>query len=382
MRPDSTGPAATATAGPSAAAPNARPAMIAVDWGTTSCRFVLVAADGSALDRRGGPGLIPLQEASEGRTADRAAAFEQALRDRVGDWLREHPGIPLVMCGMVGAEQGWRDAGYRELPASLVPALDALVEVTVPGHPAYLVPGVMQRDPAPDVMRGEETQVLGALLQETGAAPWSAETPASAGAGQWNDALVIAPGTHSKWVRVSGGRIQHFRTYMTGDLFAALSGHTILAATIDDEQSRAGSGPSDAGSRRAASAAMPSEAFTRGLDLALDEDRPSLSRHLFRARSSVLLGDLAPAETHDFLSGLVIGDEVHDALDLLAPDESVRVLLIASDQLAPRYRAALERAGVRVHLIPGDPATRGLHVIARQLTDATPNHHSEEHPRP
>src|SRR5699024_11160386 len=128
----------------------------------------------------------------------------------------------------------------------------------------------------------------------------------------------------------------------------------------------------------------PSPAFLRGLDLAFGEGRASLSRHLFRARSGLVLGDLAPAEVHDFLSGLLIGDEVADALALLTPDRDVPVLLIASEQLAPRYPAALGRAGLRVRHVDGDPATRGLQAIAgglldhlRRTTDTT-----QEHPHP
>src|SRR5699024_8725158 len=169
------------------------------------------------------------------------------------------------MCGMVGSDRGWRDAGYREAPTAMHPGPEDLVEVALPGHPAYLVPGIKQHHPAPDVMRGEETQVLGALLEVAGA------------------------------------------------------------------QDR-----------------PPPGALLRGLDLAFGEGRASLSRHLFRARSGLVLGDLAPAEVHDFLSGLLIGDEVADALALLTPDRDVPVLLIASEQLAPRYRAALGRAGLRV----------------------------------
>lgn len=337
----------------SSAAAGDRQAMIAVDWGTTSCRFVLVAADATALARRDGPGVIPLNASADGQT-DRAETFAHALQDRIGDWLEEHPGIPVVMSGMIGADVGWRDAGYREAPVGLLPRRQELVPVAVPGHPAYLVPGVKQHGPAPDVMRGEETQVLGALLEGAGAV----------GEGE---ALVVAPGTHSKWVEVADGRIQQFRTYMTGDLFAALSKHTILAAESEVAK------PADGSS--------PSEAFARGLELAFSNDGSSLSRHLFRARSGLVLGDLASEDTHDFLSGLVIGDEVADALDLLGPHENTPVLLVASEELGVRYGSAFARAGLRAHLVGGDPATRGLHAIAQYLTDSF-FHPTQERPRP
>ncbi|MDN5685885.1 MAG: 2-dehydro-3-deoxygalactonokinase [Brachybacterium sp.] len=337
------------------------PALIAVDWGTTSCRFVLAAADGTVRARREGPGIGPLTAQAAHGTGDREQLFERALLERVGDWLADHPDIPLVMCGMVGAKHGWRDAGYRMLPADLTPGRDELVPLDVAGHRAYLVPGVMQRDPAPDVMRGEETQVLGALLADIGAPRAS-------------DALVVAPGTHSKWVRIAEDRIRGFRTYLTGDLFAALSEHTIVAAEIDDAQR-----PGD-GAHRPDGTSGPSPAFLRGVDLALGDDRPSLSRHLFQARSAVLLGELASVDVRDFLSGLIIGDEVGDALTSLAPEENVPILLIASDELAHRYRATFDRMGRQVHHVDGDPATRGLLEIARQGTDATPDQAKEPYP--
>lgn len=349
----------------SSAATGDRRAMVAIDWGTTSCRFVLVSADGTPLARRSGPGIIPLAGSADGQT-DRAEAFVQALQDRIGDWLEEHPGIPLVMSGMVGADRGWRDAGYREAPVSLLPGREELVPVTVPGHPAHLVPGVKQHVPAPDVMRGEETQVLGALLEDTGTA-------------DRGEALIVVPGTHSKWVQVAGGRIQHFRTYMTGDLFAALSNHTILAREDDREDAREDDREDDAAKTTGGS--DPSEAFAQGLELAFGEDRPSLSRHLFHARSRFVLGELAPDDTHDFLSGLVIGDEAADALALLAPPETTPVLLIASEEIGDRYTAAFDRAGLRAHRVGGDPATRGLHAIAQHLAD-TPVHPNQEHPLP
>lgn len=349
------------------------PALIAVDWGTTSCRFVLVTADGTVCARREGPGIGPLNaQAAGGGTVDRAQRFERALLERVGDWLTDHPDIPLVMCGMIGANHGWRDAGYRGLPADLIPGRDELVPLDVAGHRAYLVPGVMQRDPAPDVMRGEETQVLGALLAGTGASRAS-------------DALVVAPGTHAKWVRIAENGIQGFRTYLTGDLFAALSEHTIVAAEIDDAlrpgdgQPRSGDDEQRSGDdvHRPDGAPSASPAFLRGVDLAFGDDRPSLSRHLFQARSAVLLGELAAGDVRDFLSGLIIGDEVADALASLAPEQSVPIHLIASDELAHRYRAAFDRAGRYVHHVDGDPASRGLLEIARHASDA-PLHQTKE----
>lgn len=350
----------------SSAAAGMCPAMVAVDWGTTACRFVLVDAEGSALARRNGPGILPLNASAHGGSTSREEIFGQSLREQIGDWLEAHPGIPLVMSGMVGADRGWRDAGYREVPVGLTPGREALVPVSVPGHPAYLVPGVKQRGRIPDVMRGEETQVLGALLE-------------GAGGGVAGEALVIIPGTHSKWVQVSDGRIQHFRTYMTGDLFAALRGHTIHAAASTAAHGTAGTSDGDPGSSTAASArtAGASDAFLRGLELAVRDGKPSLSRHLFRARSEMVLGDLAPEHVHDVLSGLLIGDEVADALSLLSPDETTPVLLIASEVLGDHYRVALERAGLRPRPVGGDPATRGLHAIAGTLLDIPAHPHQE-----
>src|SRR5690625_1554704 len=191
------------------------PALIAADWGTTSCRFALIGAGGTVLERATGRGILPvLADAAAGSdgpaasAAERAAVFEAELRAQAGEWLAQTPGIPVLMCGMIGSNTGWVDAGYREVPCEVVVDPADLTPVPLPGHPAWIVPGLLLPGRAPDIMRGEETQALGALLD----------------AGDGADHLVIAPGTHSKWVRLRAGRVTGFRSYLTGDLFAALPG--------------------------------------------------------------------------------------------------------------------------------------------------------------
>ena len=186
------------------------PAAICVDWGTTSFRAYLANTDGTIADRvESGPGILAIAE----------GGHEAALAAAVGGWRDRAGSIPILMSGMIGSRQGWIEAPYARCPAGIAEIAAAMVTVeTARLGPVGLVPGVcgFAADGAPDVMRGEETQILGAL----------------AGLGR-AEASFVLPGTHSKWARVEAGRIVGFATYMTGEAFAALKGHTILGRLME-----------------------------------------------------------------------------------------------------------------------------------------------------
>jgi 2-dehydro-3-deoxygalactonokinase len=295
------------------------PALVAVDWGTTSARASLVARDGSIVDTRSAP--LGIQSVRDGR-------FAQAMATLIGDW--RELAVPRFAAGMIGSRQGWIEVPYVECPASV----DALARglARTPGGELVVVPGLVTRgsDGLPDVMRGEETQLVGAVADD-------------------EDVLAVLPGTHSKWAHVERGTLAGFVTFMTGELYAVLLAHSILGRLAE---------PADGGT--------PGPGFARGVHQGLDS--AALSHALFGARTLALVGELAAADVADWLSGLLIGHEIAHARAWAAargsPLQQVRV--IGSDALTGRYREALALAGLDATAGPRDAAVRGLLRIARQ----------------
>ncbi|AWN51203.1 2-dehydro-3-deoxygalactonokinase [Methylobacterium sp. 17Sr1-1] len=287
--------------------------MIAVDWGTSSARAYRLAPDGAVLARREGAGGI--LRVPEG-------GFPAALTEMVGDWLAAGE-TRVLLSGMVGSRQGWQEAPYLACPAGLDELAAALVPVPFAGASVRLVPGLSAADAAgtPEVMRGEEVQVFGAL----------------AGA---EDALICLPGSHAKWVRVAGGRIAGFSTSMTGEAFAALSGHTILGRMM--------TGPAELG-----------PAFEAGV--ARSAEGGGLLHHLFGTRALGLFGRLAPEDAASYLSGLLIGHDVAAAMT-----EPALVRLVGSGPLMALYGRAIALKGGKA--VAGDPdaAARGLALIGER----------------
>ena len=293
-------------------------ALIALDWGTTSARAYRLGAGGRVLEARNGS--LGVQRL-DGLTF--AAAFDRL----VGDW-RDEP-VPRIACGMVGSRQGWREAPYVPCPASLEALSQGLVETD--GGELAIVPGLSTRDAAgtPDVMRGEETQLLGAL---------AADAPRT---------LVVLPGTHSKWARVDRGIVLDFTTFITGEMYDALLGHTIL-------------GRLPAG----ASAVDPEAAFERAVRRGLGAG--GFTHDVFGARTLALMGELAPGDVPEWLSGFVIGREIRNARTWAqhAGDDASRVLVVGSHALAARYLKALAVSDIAATAGPADAAAAGLFRIA------------------
>lgn len=314
--------------------------LIALDWGTTSLRAYKLAAGGQVLDQRAlssgimqlpkGPRLIHGEACSDG--------FELAFHDACGDWLDAQPELPVIACGMVGSAQGWREAAYRETPANVASLGNALQTVrSRRGTEVHIVPGVIQRSTLPNVMRGEETQVLGVLHS----------LPDEAA----GDLLIGLPGSHSKWVQVAEGCIERFDTFMTGEVFAVLSEHSILGRTQQRGQG------------------FDAAAFDRGVQMALsvDGDSGPLST-IFSARCLGLTGELSAAAQPDYLSGLLIGHE----LAALATVQRRRrkamalpaVLLIGNAGLCARYQRALQACGFAQVTLAEQATERGLWQLA------------------
>jgi len=293
--------------------------MIGLDWGTTSLRAYRFAQDGTIASRRDMPrGILTIEP----------DGFPDALQAAVGDWMAQGE-TRVLMCGMVGSRQGWVEAPYLPCPAGLDGLAEAAIRVPFPAADLRILPGLSCRSAqdVPDVMRGEETQILGALATFEGA-----------------EASVCLPGSHSKWARVAGGRVLGFATHLTGEAYAALSGHTILARMINP------AAPFHAGG------------FARGVARA--KQPGGLLHHLFGLRAGALFDEIEEEEASSFLSGLLIGHEVAAALEGgVAPP----VVLIGAPALTTRYGAALDAFGVPHRAADHDSAARGLAMIAERL---------------
>lgn len=287
--------------------------MIGVDWGTSSFRAFRIQ----------GAHVSEKVASVKGALAVPPGGFAQVLGDEIGPWLANGEDR-VLMSGMVGSRQGWAEAPYLGCPAGAGELAGALLAVPFADASVAIVPGVQDRDPdgVPEVMRGEETQLVGVI----------------AAIGR-EDALVCLPGTHSKWATVEGGRISGFRTHMTGEVFAALRGHTILGRTMREA-------PTD------------TQAFLRGVTRA--GQGGGLLHHLFGVRTLTLFSELPENEAASYLSGLLIGHEIAAA----APARTVH--LVGAPSLCALYRAALEQRGVPAVIAPPDVAAVGLAMIAER----------------
>lgn len=287
--------------------------MIGVDWGTSNFRAFRMTSGGVIRDRRSGQRGI--MNVPDNRFAD-------TLREEIGPWLAAGENH-VLLSGMIGSRQGWKEAPYLSCPAGAPEIGAALVEIEFDWAQVKLVPGLSATDEAgvAEVMRGEETQVLGVLEAMGGSA------------------LACLPGTHSKWATVESGRIVGFATHMTGEAFGALRGHTILGRMMREGPSDGA--PFDEGVRRAA-------------------DTGGLLHHIFGARAQVLAGRLAETDAAAYLSGILIGHEVRSAL---AERQGEVVHVIGTPDLTALYARAISAHGGFPERHDGEAAARGLALI-------------------
>lgn len=289
--------------------------LIAIDWGTTTARAYLLDADGTRIERRTAPlGISQVP----------AGTFPAALAKLLGPWADF--AVPRVASGMVGSRQGWVEAPYQKCPTSLSALAGALT--ATPGGELRVVPGLLAADSGgiPDVMRGEETQLFGALDAD-------------------ESVMAVLPGTHSKWARVERGTVVSFETYFTGELYAVLMEHSILGSMAERDSP------------------APGAAFDRGVGRGLASG--ALTHDMFGARTLALTGALGPNEVGDWLSGLLIGAEIRGARRWLE-GSSRPVRIVGGAGLTDRYERALILAGVSSEKGPPDAAALGLWRIAKQ----------------
>ena len=290
-------------------------AFLAVDWGTTHTRAWVVDAHGRPGPRRDLP--LGVAKLAPGEAAER---FRAEVRPALGA-----QGLPALLCGMIGSTLGWREAPYLDCPADAAALARGLLRVEGEDAPVAIAPGLRCRRPdmdAPDVMRGEEVQVMG----------WIAADPANARGRH----LVCHPGTHAKWVEVVDGRVVRFVTAMTGELYDLLSSHGVLR-----QPPATGDVGADTG-------------FETGL-LAAGEGEALASR-LFTVRSRVVGGGMDPGSARAYLSGLLVGADVAASPRLLGFAPDTPVALVGDPTLTGLYARALRRRGAPVSETSGDAA--------------------------
>ena len=293
---------------------------IAVDWGTTNLRAFAIGRGGVVAQVTSDDGMGKLDK----------DGFEPALLRLIGPWLAEGRVTEVVACGMVGSRQGWHEAPYRAVPCA---PLDPGSLVTAPTRDARirvrLVPGLKQVQPA-DVMRGEETQIAGALALMPGF-----------------DGVICLPGTHSKWAHLSAGEVVSFQTYLTGEMFALLSQASVLRHGMQGE-------------------GWDEAAFDAGVSDALS--RPErIGAKLFGIRAEGLISGLPAAAARARLSGLLIGMELAAARPYWLGQA---VVIVGSEGISASYSRALKALGVESRLVKGGDAVLAGLAVTRAKVNA------------
>lgn len=305
----------------------ASPTHIAGDWGTTHLRLHLCRG-ATVLDKVDGAGIGAL-----------TASPEATLFDALEPWARQHGQLPIWLAGMIGSRNGWREVPYASCPAGAAELRNSILRFSARNHDVAIAAGVSCTNPlgAPDVMRGEETQILGAIA-----------THPELGRGR---SILALPGTHTKWALVEDGKMQTFQTSLSGELYALLRDRsTLLKASAVDTND---------------------DAERRGFDAGLQRIRElrtvPLGHLLFEVRSRQLVQGMTHAEASAYLSGLIIGQDVLGALPLF--DGTLRTVesvpIIGAPKLAALYRAALSAHGIEaVPLDATELTVAGLNALA------------------
>ena len=271
-------------------------AWIAVDWGTSNLRAYIMSANSEVLAQ---------VNSTKGMGSLNSDQFELALIELISDYLCDDFITPVIACGMVGAKQGWKEAGYISVPAA-PPKSTKLTQPNIndPRMAVYILPGMSQSVPA-DVMRGEETQISGYLDQNP----------------NFNGSICL-PGTHTKWVQISAGEVVSFRTFMTGELFNIISKHSVLRHSVGE--------------------GWDEEAFLESVTDGI-MNANILTNMLFGLRASSLLEGLHPTTATAKLSGMLIGLELAGAKGFWLGNQ---VVIIGGNKIVDHYQAALTQQGV------------------------------------
>jgi 2-dehydro-3-deoxygalactonokinase len=310
--------------------------FVAGDWGTSHLRILLCDTNGAVLDRRQGPGAAETRGRDSG-DHDAAHRYTVAFDSLTAAWEAAHGMLPAVLCGMVGSTIGWIHAPYVPCPAQP----EQIVESCVTAHAGqvHIVPGLSCRNrlDAPDFLRGEETQILGALHL----------VPAL----RRGTRILCLPGTHTKWVVLEEGSVREFFTAPTGEIFALLRDHSVLVR------------------KPAGADAFDADAFKEALAHFNDSPDAQLLHRIFECRSRQLSGELAAQSADAYLSGLLIASDVHGALHMLADSITAAVHVIGAPSLTQLYAAGLGSHGCEATQMDGaQAALAGLTYVHGRLS--------------
>jgi len=292
------------------------PALVGVDWGTSSFRAYLIDSQGVVLDS---------MDSSDGIMQVANRDFDSVLIRLLEPWCK-FMDLPIIASGMITSRNGWFETPYLSVPVSahhLAGSLESQRSST--DLDVHFVTGVKsQTNGAPDVMRGEEIQLVGVIETEL------------------IEGIVVMPGTHSKWVTVRNGCIEDFATFMSGEIFAALSNHTILGTLMKDS-------------------GFQKQVFLKGVAAGFDAGTQLLHR-LFHVRTLPLFGLIAENETSDYLSGMLIGAEIRGATH--NSNTIDQITIVGRDSLALRYASALEALEISVVSADNTITARGHFAVA------------------
>lgn len=326
--------------------------LIGLDWGTSSLRAYLYGEDGRRVAEKCTPsGVMHLERlfAPVEHPISREKLFEAAFDEVCEEWLQRTPGLPVIACGMVGSTVGWKEATYLRTPAGTEALAGALTPVSRRGRgllhivPGILAPGVSGKS-LPEIMRGEETQIAGIFSDGS-----------RANAGDREKLLIGLPGTHSKWVQTEIGKIVSFATFVTGELYGLITNYSVIAKTERKSQD------------------FSREAFRAGMETGRGqaaEGAGGVLSTIFSTRTKSVLGELPKEKQSDYLSGLLIAEELAGVERILRRDESElqkfsRIVVAGEPDLCERYQFACNHLHWPAVEIVEDAAERGLWRVAQ-----------------
>ncbi len=303
----------------------AQPTIVVVDWGTSQLRVWPLDHEGNVLAN---------QKSGEGMRTIGRDEFEGVLESHLAK-LGIDQSVPVILCGMVGSRQGWQEAPYIDIPCKIEDVARHAVRVSTATRDVRILPGLAKRsDHAPDVMRSEETQLLGLMSL----------------AGDEVGGHVCMPGSHAKWVRFERGVVVEFATGLTGELFAALGASSVLKHALASAKGKVDGG---------------SDIFLKAVRDSLNDPATFLTR-LFSVRPQSLLNAMSDEDVAAHVSGTIVGQDIAGAKAQFSPMHSV--VLVGSGHLDTLYQSALEAAGLSCRIYDGDAlAVAGLSSAAQAI---------------
>lgn len=305
--------------------------FIAGDWGTSQLRLYLcecaVGKPLTIVDTKLGPGISKVN-----------GNFEDTFFDLCSDWLAKHENLPVLLSGMVGSTIGWHDAGYLECPLPIDDIVGGRTQFTARGLDISIISGLRTENVlgSPDVMRGEELQLLGWKHLTTETEP---------------SQLIALPGTHNKWSVINNGRIETFLTALTGELFAVLKKHSVLIS-------------------KTAGFDINQEIFLEGVSTTEKLSDAHLLHALFSTRSRQVVGGYSESDGLSYLSGLIIGADVKGALKIFAEQltDIKTVTLIGEHDLCHYYDLVLARHNMKSKIVDSQQiASAGYDAVYQKL---------------